>query len=1153
MASAAARAAVAKKVQQKQRGPRSVGRPGGKTINRVYEIEEVDDADRERLGNDAGVNKVVGSWADGIERKFASLDQDSESDEEEDVDLLERSIRDDDDLGCVARGKCCGRPHGGKCCTNAHKRRPYFVDMDEGREVSWEPRQGGTRAYKFNKFFVDVVNSKVFGTLVLMAILCVTFLIGAGTYSAQSDALSALENGVQAWFVIEIAAKMAARGPTYYFCQYWNIFDFFIVSVTMMPTSWFGSDGGSESIAILRLLRLLRMAKLMKVDAVEAIISGLSKGMKSLFYIMLLLFLVFYVFAILGMMMFGQNDPMHFRNLHDALLTLFRISTLEDWTDIMYLNMFGCGYTGYEYPAFDHPGATGRHDDPEWAVLIENCTNSFGTCLSDDWIELAQGTSGTNLGSPIDEFPCLHPAVSGWAAALYFILFVVISALVMLSLFIGLVSSEIETEQNRIKEEKRKKLKKLNKLKSQNQGAEATRGSFMSVSAVSDLTTSAVDRLIDGARNWFDEDNLRVCRKTEFSTERVQASSHLRAAQKVRDITDHIVIQTVIILAILVAAVAAGVETQDDGETQSIADWIEKVEVVILIVFGLEVLALIFAEGTKPWYYFREKMNCFDFAIVIICLVSMIMTSSGDGGSAVQALRMLRLLRLLKLLDEIPELKQIVVGLQSGLSSIFFITCIMVLVYYLYAVVGLMMFKENDPHHFPDLHNAMISLFRASTFEDWTDVMYINYLGCDKWGYSDPLPDANDPRKVVECTQSNGGSGAAILYFLSFVVVNAFIVLSLFIGVVTSSMIDARSDALRKKLEAQLREQLEKTFPVWLAFNDEGNARRERFKTIFNDIDDDDSGFIVLDELSDWLTDQKVPWSKDRRANLLDGLVVPRDDPVIKDELNLSQFIRLQKATELGKTPKELQHQIAVTEGRLKVRMHWQPEPPPQMQLDVMVVECEGLKQMDRFLCFTGENDPYVKVTVMGVNKQTGAIDGGGTNPSWNTDGQPGSLLPFEVSEMPSEIWVRVYDEDEASPDDLIGIGKIDLAGKPPNTQWFLDDYWVQLHETYESGQDTKDDKKGKQSGRVKVKVNFDPTERVDAAGKQGDEQLGEFAFSIISGKNLTAQVSTYAKVSSLPPEQITQRGNTNDMVQSWVLTSTVLCCRMRLDATMFT
>ena len=408
---------------------------------------------------------------------------------------------------------------------------------------------------------------------------------------------------------------------------------------------------------------------------------------------------------------------------------------------------------------------------------------------------------------------------------------------------------------------------------------------------------------------------------------------------------------------------------------------------------------------------------------------------------------------------------------------------------------------------------------------------YINYLGCDKWGYSSPLPDPNDPTKVVECTDSNGGSVGAIVYFFSFIVVTSFIVLSLFIGVITSSMMDARSDSMRKSLEAKLREQLEKVFPVWLAFDDEGNARRARFKKIFNVIDDDESGFIVLDELSDWLTAQRVPWSKERRAALLEGLVVPRDDPVIRDELNLSQFIRLQKATELGKTPKELQHQIAITEGRLRVRMHWRPKPPLLMQLDVVVAECEGLANVEQFLCFTGENDPYVRVTANGVNKQTDFIDGGGANPKWNTDGQDGSLLPFAVSELPDAIWVRVFDQDEGSADDLIGIGKIDLSGKPRDTQWFLDDHWVQLYDTY----DTNEDKKGKQSGRVKVKVKFDPTERPDAkatvaAGpaataeaanaerktrtinRDGDEELGMFQFTILAGKNLTPQVSPFLK-----------------------------------------
>ena len=56
----------------------------------------------------------------------------------------------------------------------------------------------------------------------------------------------------------------------------------------------------------------------------------------------------FYLFAIVGVTNFGTNDPWHFGSLHVAFLTLFRMSTLEDWTDIMYINMYGCVEYGYE-------------------------------------------------------------------------------------------------------------------------------------------------------------------------------------------------------------------------------------------------------------------------------------------------------------------------------------------------------------------------------------------------------------------------------------------------------------------------------------------------------------------------------------------------------------------------------------------------------------------------------------------------------------------------------------------------------------------------------------------------------------------------------------------------------------------------------------
>jgi hypothetical protein len=77
----------------------------------------------------------------------------------------------------------------------------------------------------------------------------------------------------------------------------------------------------------------------------------------------------------------------------------------------------------------------------------------------------------------------------------------------------------------------------------------------------------------------------------------------------------------------------------------------------------------------------------------------------------------------------------IVMGLAGGLSSIVYIVILLLLVFYLYAIVGVMYFKTNDPWHFGTLHIAMVTLVRAATLEDWTEIMYVNIFGCQEYSY----------------------------------------------------------------------------------------------------------------------------------------------------------------------------------------------------------------------------------------------------------------------------------------------------------------------------------------------------------------------------------------------------------------------------------
>jgi voltage-gated sodium channel len=65
-------------------------------------------------------------------------------------------------------------------------------------------------------------------------------------------------------------------------------------------------------------------------------------------YVALLLFVLFYVYSVAATFLFGANDPVHFGSLELSFLSLFRIVTLEGWTELLYIQMYGCAAYGYE-------------------------------------------------------------------------------------------------------------------------------------------------------------------------------------------------------------------------------------------------------------------------------------------------------------------------------------------------------------------------------------------------------------------------------------------------------------------------------------------------------------------------------------------------------------------------------------------------------------------------------------------------------------------------------------------------------------------------------------------------------------------------------------------------------------------------------------
>lgn len=199
----------------------------------------------------------------------------------------------------------------------------------------------------------------------------------------------------------------------------------------------------------------------------------------------------------------------------------------------------------------------------------------------------------------------------------------------------------------------------------------------------------------------------------------------------------------------------------------------------VIAIFVLEVVARMGAHGARPWRYFLDPWNVFDFTIVVGALLPF-------GSGAIAVLRLLRLLRVVRLVRALPRLRILVNALLASVPSMAYVTTLLALLFYVYAVAAVTLFGANDPIHFASLHLAMLSLFRVVTLEDWTDIMYINMYGCDGYGYG-----GNE----ALCTSPAAAPVLAALFFVSFVLLGTMIVLNLFVGVILSGIQDATMDA----------------------------------------------------------------------------------------------------------------------------------------------------------------------------------------------------------------------------------------------------------------------------------------------------------------------------------------------------------------------
>lgn len=181
------------------------------------------------------------------------------------------------------------------------------------------------------------------------------------------------------------------------------------------------------------------------------------------------------------------------------------------------------------------------------------------------------------------------------------------------------------------------------------------------------------------------------------------------------------------------------------------------VDHVCLAFFAFEVAAGIVSFGRRPWRYFRDGWNVFDFVIVVASFLPGLREN-------VTILRMLRLARIVRIFRNLPSLRLILVAAGKALPKSAGVMALTGLVMYLWAMIGWIAFGKSDPAQFGTVGKALLNLFQLVAFDDMGSIIRYG-LEVNPW----TLP-----------------------YYVVFILFGAFILVNIMIGVVLASMEEAQ-------------------------------------------------------------------------------------------------------------------------------------------------------------------------------------------------------------------------------------------------------------------------------------------------------------------------------------------------------------------------
>ncbi|XP_029010904.1 calcium channel, voltage-dependent, L type, alpha 1F subunit isoform X2 [Betta splendens] len=256
-------------------------------------------------------------------------------------------------------------------------------------------------------------------------------------------------------------------------------------------------------------------------------------------------------------------------------------------------------------------------------------------------------------------------------------------------------------------------------------------------------------------------------------------------------------------------------------QSKSFSSIMDILNMVFTGLFTVEMLLKLLALRLR--HYFVDAWNSFDALIVVGSVVDIVVTefSSGEDSSRVSItfFRLFRVMRLVKLLSKGEGIRTLLWTFIKSLQALPYVALLIAMIFFIYAVIGMQTFGKiamqdhtqiNRNNNFQTFPQAVLLLFRCATGEAWQEIMLASLPGkrCD--------PESDyEPGEEFSC-----GSNFAIVYFISFFMLCAFLIINLFVAVIMDNF-----DYLTRDWSILGPHHLDEFKRIWSEYDPEAKGR----------------------------------------------------------------------------------------------------------------------------------------------------------------------------------------------------------------------------------------------------------------------------------------------------------------------------------------